>query len=157
MTTHVGGIVEQTLRIAARPEIVFNLLTDARQVLRWQGIEAEVEARPGGLLRIRMNARGDTIRGRFLEVTPYTRVVYTWGWEVGELPVPAESSTVEITLTPDGAGTLLHLLHRGLPELDEVTEAHAGGWARYLGRLATVAEGRDPGPDDWALGVMGGV
>ncbi|MGE0228242.1 MAG: SRPBCC family protein [Dehalococcoidia bacterium] len=157
MTPDRGGVVEQTIRIAARPEIVFDLLVDARQMLRWQGIEAEADPRPGGLYRVRMNALGHTIRGRFVEVTPHTRVVYTWGWEVGELPVPAESSTVEITLTRDGAGTVLHLLHHGLPDLEEVTSAHGGGWARYLGRLSAIAEGRDPGPDEWATGVMAGV
>ncbi len=157
MTTHVGGVVEQTIRIEARPEIVFDLLTDPRQVLRWQGLEAEIDATPGGIYRVRMNVLGHTIRGRFLEVTPHTRVVYTWGWEVGELAVPAESSTVEITLAADGPGTLLHLLHRGLPDLEEVTGAHAGGWSRYLGRLAVVATGGDPGADEWANGVMGGV
>ncbi len=26
---------------------------------------------------------------------------------------------------------------------------HAEGWAHYLGRLAQVAAGRDPGPDPW--------
>jgi hypothetical protein len=28
-----------------------------------------------------------------------------------------------------------------------MADAHAGGWANYLGRLAATAEGRDPGPD----------
>jgi hypothetical protein len=28
-----------------------------------------------------------------------------------------------------------------------MADAHNGGWANYLGRLAAVAEGRDPGPD----------
>jgi hypothetical protein len=28
-----------------------------------------------------------------------------------------------------------------------MASAHAGGWDNYLHRLATTAEGRDPGPD----------
>jgi len=32
------------------------------------------------------------------------------------------------------------------PALEEPADAHSGGWTNYLGRLAAVAEGRDPGP-----------
>ncbi len=157
MTGSRLGVVEHTIRIAARPEIVFGLLTDAKQMLRWQGLEAEVEPQPGGVYRVRMNAVGETASGRFVEVTPYSRVVFSWGWETDDSPVPPGSSTVEITLTQDGEGTVLHLLHHGLPPVAEVTEPHAEGWMHYLSRLATVAEDRVPGPDDWADGSMGGL
>jgi hypothetical protein len=50
-----------------------------------------------------------------------------------------------ITLQPRGDGTELRLVHRGLA--GPMADAHAGGWANYLGRLAAVAEGRDLGPD----------
>ena len=46
---------------------------------------------------------------------------------------------------PKGTGTQLHLVHRGLT--GPMADAHAGGWSHYLGRLAAVAEHRDPGPD----------
>ena len=36
-------------------------------------------------------------------------------------------------------------MHRGLP--GPMADAHAGGWANYLERLADVAAGNDPGPD----------
>jgi uncharacterized protein YndB with AHSA1/START domain len=149
------GVVEREVRIAARPEVVFGLLTDAQQMLRWQGLDAEIDATPGGMYRVRMNALGHIAAGRFIEVVPHTRIVFSWGWETGVFPIPPESTTVEITLTPDADGTVLHLRHHGLPPAAEITDAHAGGWARYLVRLATVAEGRDPGPDDWADGRMG--
>ena len=44
-------------------------------------------------------------RGEYVEVDPPSRVVFTWGWEDQETAVPPGSSTVEITLTPDGEGT----------------------------------------------------
>lgn len=155
MTSAESGIVELTMHIDARPEIVFGFLTDARQLLRWQGLEAEVEPRPGGLYRVRINALGHTIRGRFLEVTPFSRVVYTWGWEVGDRAIPAESTTVDITLEPTGRGTALHLRHRGIPLTDDLMETHDAGWNHYIARLAAVAGGADPGPDAWASGAMG--
>jgi len=62
--------------------------------------------------------------------------------------VPPGSTTVEITLDPTATGTRLHLIHRGLS--DPMADAHDGGWANYLHRLAVAAAGRDPGPDPLA-------
>ena len=46
---------------------------------------------------------------------------------------------------PHGKGTTVRLTHRGLPE-DAIGD-HTGGWDHYLGRLAVVVAGGDPGPD----------
>lgn len=155
MTTTPVGVIERSIDIAARPEIVFRLLTDPQYILRWQGLEAEVDARPGGIYRVRMNALGDTIRGEYLEVTPTSRIVYTWGWEIGDLPVPAGSTTVEITLVPTEVGTHLRLRHSGLPAIEQLVEQHGGGWDHYLSRLAATAEGRPLPVDPWGDGSMG--
>src|SRR5712692_3597316 len=60
--------------------------------------------------------------------------------------LPPGSSTVEVTLVPDGDGTIVRLRHGGLPD-DNWREQHVGGWGRYLDRLAVAASGGDPGPD----------
>ena len=57
MTTDTA-ILEREIRIAARPEIVFGLLTDAKQLLRWQGVDAEIVARPGGIYRVQLSTDG---------------------------------------------------------------------------------------------------
>jgi Activator of Hsp90 ATPase homolog 1-like protein len=62
--------------------------------------------------------------------------------------VPAGSTPVEIDLTPEGNGTRLRLVHRELPP--ESRERHDLGWSHYLGRLKTVSEGGEPGPDPFA-------
>jgi uncharacterized protein YndB with AHSA1/START domain len=81
-------------------------------------------------------------------VEPYRRIVFTWGWEMPGNPAPPGSSTVDITLRPDGAGTVLTLTHRGLPL--ELFESHGIGWNHYMERLLVRAEGGDPGPDEGA-------
>ncbi len=50
MTTESTIAIEREVRIAARPEIVFRLLTDAREMLKWQGIDAELDASKHRLL-----------------------------------------------------------------------------------------------------------
>ncbi len=143
--------VRREVAIAASPETVWELLTDPEKAPSWWGRALTLDPRPGGLLRIEVGT-GNITSGEFVEVDPPRRLVYTWGWESGgagpEL-VPAGSTTVEISLVPDGAGTKLELIHSGLPA-GEPAESHGLGWEHYLGRLATVAAGGDPGPDPWS-------
>src|SRR5437762_99350 len=78
-------------------------------------------------------------RGAFVEVVPPSRVVFTFGWDNDEV-VPPGSSTVEVTLSPDGDGTRVRLVHRGITTR-EMREQHQQGWQHYLGRLAVAAAG----------------
>jgi uncharacterized protein YndB with AHSA1/START domain len=135
-------IVER--RVAARPETVFSFFSDGRRWLEWQGVEAEIELKPGGTFRV--NVIGDGFAsGTFVEVVPNRRVVFTWGWERTGSPVPPGSSIVEIDLIEVTDGTLLRLTHKDLPESER--DIHRRGWDNYTARLAAVGEGRQPGPD----------
>jgi hypothetical protein len=69
--------------------------------------------------------------------------------------VPSNPSTVEVTLEPDGAGTLLRLVHRGL--LDPGRAPFAGGWEKMLPRPAdAVTRGElDVIPECVEDGVLG--
>lgn len=130
-------------RIAAPPSIVYGYLTDSELWARWQGVGAMIEATPGGIFGISM-PNGQRARGQFVELEPHRKVVFSWGW-VDHPGVPPGSSTVEIELVADEGGTMVTLTHTGLPP--EEIDAHRLGWDHYIPRLASVAEGGDPGPD----------
>ena len=138
--------VEREVRIDAPPEVIFKFFVDPEQMIRWKGVDATLDPRPGGIYRVNVTG-ADVVRGEYVEVSPNERVVFTWGWEGEGNPVPPGSSTVEITLVPDGATTLVRLRHHGLPGGPE--DRHAEGWEHYLARLAAAAAGRDAGPDPW--------
>jgi uncharacterized protein YndB with AHSA1/START domain len=140
-------LVERTVQIEAPPDLVYELLTDADHLVPWMADAAIVDRQRDGVLRW-THANGDSCSGRFVELVPGRRVVFTYGWERDDVAVPPGSTTVEITLRPSGAGTELQLVHRGLA--GPMADAHAGGWDHYLGRLATAARGEDPGPDPFA-------
>jgi uncharacterized protein YndB with AHSA1/START domain len=143
-------VVRRQVEIAASPETVWELLVDPVKLLRWWGMGAKLDPRPGGELRVHV-IPGSVASGQFVEVDPPRRLVYTWGWSEGgggpEL-VPPGSSTVEIDLEPTPSGTTLRLVHRGLPN-EEAAGAHGEGWDNYLPRLAVAAAGGDPGRDPW--------
>jgi uncharacterized protein YndB with AHSA1/START domain len=127
------GAIEISQRIEAPPDIVFAYLTDSRRFVRWMGVGAELDARPGG--RYRIDVDGEHIAcGEYQEIDPPHRLVMTWGWE-GHPTVPPGSTTVEITLTPDRGATVLTLRHLGLPDEGE-RRIHGAGWRQYMSQLA---------------------
>ena len=149
MAVRQDEAVEREVRIAARPETVFEFFTDPEKQVLWMGRRAELDPRPGGIYRVEIS---DQIvgSGEFLEVEAPRRVVFSFGWEgqeagQGEHGVPAGSSRVEVTLAPDGEGTLVRLRHLDLPE--PAREMHGQGWQLYLDRLQIAATGGDLGPD----------
>jgi uncharacterized protein YndB with AHSA1/START domain len=142
-------LVDKTITIAAEPSDVYALLTQAELLIEWMAPIASLDARPGGEVSW-THRNGDTVRGEFVELVPDRRVVFTYGWERTDVGVPPGSTVVEIDLRPVPTGTELRLVHRGLE--GPMADAHSGGWANYLARLTTRAEGRDPGADPLAAG-----
>lgn len=144
MTAVQTGELTREITVAAPPETVFPYFTDPERMVRWMGTEAELDARPGGAYRILVAGAHPAV-GEFVELDPPRRVVFTWGWESEQMPVPPGSTTVEVTLTPEGDGTRLVLVHRDLPA--DAVASHDHGWEHYVARLAVAAVGGDAGPD----------
>lgn len=127
----------------APPTAVYEYLTNSTNWVTWQGAVAELDPKPGGLFRMDM-PDGRSARGQYVELQPYTKVAFTWGWT--DMPgIPPGSSTVTVDLIPTDDGTLIRLTHEGLGP--EEAAMHAVGWNHYLPRLVSAAEGDDPGPD----------
>jgi uncharacterized protein YndB with AHSA1/START domain len=137
-------VVKREIRIDAAPASVFEFLTDPAKMVRWMGTEAVLDPQPGGDYAVNINGY-ERVRGQVIEIIRDRRLVFSWGWEDGALPVAPGESTVEISLEPDGEGTLLRLTHRDLPQ--DMHTFHRLGWDYALPRLAVVAAGGDPGPD----------
>jgi uncharacterized protein YndB with AHSA1/START domain len=144
--TSLPDFIEREVRIGARAETIFPFLTDPEKITHWMGISAEADPKPGGIYRVNVTGN-DIASGSFVEISPFTKVVFTWGWESEDTLVTPGTSTVEITLTEDGGAIVVRLRHSGLPELDR--ESHGMGWDHYLERLTAAATGNDPGSDPW--------
>jgi uncharacterized protein YndB with AHSA1/START domain len=144
---HSEAIVREVW-IRAAPEDVFPYFTDAAKLRVWKAAWAESDGRPGGGFRMDVTGRGDVAFGAYLEIDPPRRVVFTWQWHSPQLANLYRDSVVEVTLVPERDGTLLRLVHRGVPRPNRAGSAE--GWTHYLSRLVQAAAGRDPGPDPWA-------
>ncbi len=131
--------IEQRVRIAASPETVWSFWTDAERLCEWWGSSAEVMSEPNGIFRVVMSPGGPVMRGSYVELQPFHRLTFSFGWEnnaLGELLAPG-STMVEVTLIPHGDDTELLLRHSQMPAIH--AEAHATGWALYVGERLPVA------------------
>jgi uncharacterized protein YndB with AHSA1/START domain len=147
----IAGLeVTREVRIEASPETIFPFFTDPEKLMRWMGVEAELDPQPGGVYRVHVS-KDWVARGEFVAVEPFVRVAFTWGWENNVMQLPPGASLVEVTLEPEGEATVVRLTHSRLPAEDAVA-SHAQGWDHFLERLTIAAPGGDPGPDPWATG-----
>jgi uncharacterized protein YndB with AHSA1/START domain len=134
--TMTPGVIERELRIAASPETVFDLWIDPDRIVMWMGRTATIDPRPGGAFRIDYNG-SDIASGEILEIDRPRRLVLSWGWEAVGDATPPGASRVEVSLEPDGDGTILRLRHSGLAT--EAVQGHAEGWDQFLPGLADAA------------------
>ena len=144
MTQADAGVIRRELFIEADQATVFAFLTDPDKLTRWMGTQCQLDARPGGVYLVHVDGH-HIARGEFEEVTPNSRLVYSFGWERADMGIPPGATRIEIDLAPRDGGTQLIFVHRGLPQ--PAVGPHTDGWTHYLGRLAIAAAGGDPGPD----------
>src|SRR5262245_65875110 len=90
----------------ASPRAVFEAWTDPAQMAQWFGppnVKAELQemqARPGGRYRYSMrNQEGQlhVVGGVYREVTPHSRLVFTWQWET-QMGDPAAGLDAEMLI-----------------------------------------------------------
>ena len=144
-------------RVAAPVETVFKYFTDPERYRQWQGVDAELDPRPGGTFRVHMTGRsGMVTAGVFLVVDPPNHVSFTWGWEPndalpgGDIDVAVGRSRVDVSLEPDGDETVVRIRHVGLPS-HRAHQFHDAGWNMSLDRLALVVSG---GAEDNPFAVL---
>jgi uncharacterized protein YndB with AHSA1/START domain len=131
-----------TKEIAAAPEVVFRALTEPAELDRWWTTSAESEPRSGGRFDYRWEFSADAGRedhrqsGAYDEVVANERLAYPW-------EAAGRTTRVEVTVAPNGAGTLLRLAHTDWGAGEEAAESarmHGEGWGFFLDNLQSYLE-----------------
>jgi uncharacterized protein YndB with AHSA1/START domain len=136
--------VESEIHVAADPTTVFSYFTHPAKLTRWLGRSARVHPVRNGEFEVEMD-KDTWIRGTFDELDAPRRLVLTWRWASVNAALPAGASRVDISFIPRGGGTLVRVVHTGLPA--PAVPRHRAGWTHYLTRLSLAASGHDPGAD----------
>ena len=146
--------VHVTRELPASRADVFRAWTEPDLFARWftppgnSSVSAELDVRPGGSYRITLKRTQlvpgtSHIVGRYLEVDPPERLVFTFGWQEPP-PVPGlgdlESldSRVTVRFAERGEATEISILHERL-DTAELQAFHRWGWETTLEQLARVA------------------
>ncbi len=126
-------------RLNAPAEKVYAAWTDPEKIVKWFGPDAgpvtraETDLRVGGHYTIAFNTEDGErhqVGGVYREVVPNEKLVFTWAWHT----MPERESLVTITVKPDGAGSILTLLHEKF--FDEAArDGHKRGWSGSLDKL----------------------
>jgi uncharacterized protein YndB with AHSA1/START domain/uncharacterized damage-inducible protein DinB len=134
----VGAAVVTVSRLVdAPPAHVYDAFTNSSCLREWLADAAQIASRPGGRLYVAWNS-GDYAGGEYTHLESPGRVAFTWRGR-GE---PAETH-VEVTLAPQGSGTLVTIEHAGFgtgTEWDQATSESRSRWQHGLDNLASVLE-----------------
>lgn len=145
--------ISRQVVIDASPDVVWAIVTEPRQVARWFSDEAEIDLRPGGAMLLTWHGHG-SYRGRVEAVEPPHRFAFRWVRREDSEPGEGTSTLVEITLAPEGEGTLLRVVESGFqqltwPEEDKgrYADENARGWIHELNELRDYAARARSSPD----------
>jgi len=144
---------EQTLKLSRRfkapRERVFAAFTNAAAIQQWFGpgpikvMECSADFRVGGHYRIKAinpeNSNVVVAVGVYREITPPSKITYTWKWEDDEDWANCES-IVSFEFMAVGDETELHLTQTGFPSAESCRN-HTHGWTGCFHKLDALLTG----------------
>ena len=128
-------LLERTLILAARRELVFAYFTSSERFADWWGMGSAIEDRPGGAVHIRY-PNGAIAAGAGVAMEAPHRIVFTYGYADPTKGIPPGGSRVTVTLDEVPAGTALQLRHDFADAA--ARDAHVAGWRFQLSLFANV-------------------
>jgi uncharacterized protein YndB with AHSA1/START domain len=153
-------VVQVRRTFPASRERVFQAWTDPEQLRQWltgprgTSPQAKVDARVGGEFRVTVTSHlggllgrlpgsfngSVQMVGRYLEISPPERLVFTFGWEnFPTVHVDPDATTVTVEFHERGDGTEVVLTHERQPS-HRMRAFHSNGWKGSLRKLSALLE-----------------
>ncbi|HOZ25981.1 MAG TPA: SRPBCC family protein [Hyphomonadaceae bacterium] len=142
MTDNVKAIAVQRFNVP--PQRVYDAILDPAMIARFmfgpllreeEILHIRNQPEVGGRFSFKVRRGQHEIDhvGSYLELTPPTRIVFTWAI------APEEGgSTVFVDIVPTNDGCELTLVHEMAPQWSEYVERSRAGWQKMFGVLATL-------------------
>jgi uncharacterized protein YndB with AHSA1/START domain len=127
--------VERVLNSA--PQDVFRALSEGRLFRNCgaDGDRSEIDFRVGGGYKNFFKNAEATCCGKFLEIVPDKKIVFTWGDAGSDEGFPNTRVSIELSPESRGAKTKIVIVHTGFASQEEA-EGHDHGWCAGLDDLA---------------------
>lgn len=135
-------ILQLTRHFPHPRERVFAAWTQPQQLVKWWGPKGvhiphwEIDPRVGGSWETAMRNQDGSeffVSGKYLEITPPSRLVFSWAWTNDD--VRGHETTVTVDFEEKNAGTELTLTQE-LFESNNARDLHNEGWSSSLDCLA---------------------
>ena len=141
------GVIEKKVLIQAAPAVIFQALTEARDLAQWFCDRATSEAKVGGELKAywRLGAGGEAQRGRavFTALVPDSQVELQWIDEGAGAAAGSEKHSVLYMIRIKRGTSELSVRDQGPPFTGEETqEVLSEGWISVLRDLKEHCESR---------------
>jgi len=140
--------IRKTVVVNAPPSVVFNALTEAKELEQWMPQRAKMDARVGGKLEFTYHwaERGidRVVTGEILELIPNRKISYSWHSQALEDTLKSRGSTQTSVVTwtleglPSGK-TIVTLVHERFAGSTKDAES---GWTHYTGQLVQFCRAR---------------
>ncbi len=165
LDTSLTGTIIRKVEIEADPERVFQAFTTRKDLAKWLSEHYEVSPEKDGEWKMGREEDGWVSKGRFLEVRPNEKLVYTWQVNRFEGEPPKEKpnwsnenpSKVTLNLVKSEKGTIITIVHEGFPERGEDYYSHEVGWELQAGEvLKFYLEHSESDFDRWWAGQKDG-
>jgi uncharacterized protein YndB with AHSA1/START domain len=126
-------------RLNATPEKVYAAWTNPTHLTKWFGPDsgavsrAETDVRTGGSYTIEFateDGEQHHVSGVYKEVVPNQKLAFTWAWRT----MPERESFVTVLIKPEGAGSILTLIHEQFFD-EPARDRHEFGWTGALDKM----------------------
>jgi uncharacterized protein YndB with AHSA1/START domain len=139
--------IRKSIIIDASPDVVFQAITDLKELTRWFPDQAILEPKVGGKMKFSFFKSDSEYRqmdyfpeGMITEFVPNKKLSYTW--HEPNLPdFPNTVVTWELERIENNK-TRLNLFHTGF-KADETAKKHNEGWSHFLTELKKYCDKKD--------------
>jgi uncharacterized protein YndB with AHSA1/START domain len=114
----------------ASPERLYGIWTDPSQISQWFGCTTTIEPKVGGSLRFEFPREPDATTGKFQELEPFSKIVFTWSSFNHDSPTGETLVTITIEEV-DSRQSKIKLIHSGF-QSDVAVKEHTEGWNYYF-------------------------
>lgn len=140
--SHLPVSASKDFAVAA--DVLYQAWTDPEQLKQWwkpmakQLLEVRNELKEGGEIEYKFQSEGRedlVIRGKYLEVVPTEKLVYTWKWQVADEALHDSEYKLTVQFLPAQRGSRIQISQEDNTS-SEAIKPHQHGWDEALDHLS---------------------